>query len=368
MSETEGFLSLCIRKGVSFFSVAMPGCASVSGASLQASEGLRRNCFIYSPFESQGRRPTAIAASLDVNEIESLPDSTVYSAAPEAESDTPIYIKECATTFEEYADGLQPIIDYHKIHGGKTVYSRLITGISPGMDADKLFSRLRTLYPQATVFCFATPRDGVWIGATPELLLTRRGDEIESMALAGTRPAGTSGDWDSKNIEEQRMVTDFVVDVFRRHGLMVDPSSLCPVTLGAGPVEHLCTKIKSNDAARLSADGNETETLESLLQALSPTPALCGSTRDASLQLIHRYERHQRGCYGGYFGLINGDGDFNLYVNLRSVRYYGGGQYRLYCGGGITAHSTVADEWEETCRKSQVMLAALSEEGIQQKQ
>lgn len=213
------------------------------------------------------------------------------------------------------------------------------------IDPDMLFNQLCTAYPDAFVFFLSTPQLGSWIGASPELLLKRDGDKWETMALAGTRPAGTIGDWDEKNIQEQKIVTHYIKDIFQRHGLTLLKEE--SDTKQAGPVEHIHTRIKAISAPK---DG-----LTKLLTDLSPTPALCGMPKRESMEMIHTWEGGSRSLYGGFIGWYENPKNFSLYVNLRSA-LISPEEVRLYAGGGITWLSDPSKEWEETQRKLSTLL------------
>ena len=75
------------------------------------------------------------------------------------------------------------------------------------------------------------------MGASPEMLLSSSDGSLHTVALAGTRLAGTEEAWDVKNIEEQELVVDFIMSAME--GLAPEKGST--FTRVAGPVEHLCT-------------------------------------------------------------------------------------------------------------------------------
>lgn len=179
------------------------------------------------------------------------------------------------------------------------------------------------------------------------------------MALAGTRPRTNDASaqhpfnfnapaWDTKNIDEQQLVVDFITDCLGRHHLSPDVS--WRFTRTAGPVEHCCTSITAKTPHAID--------LGSLLRDLSPTPAVCGSDREEAVSIINRFESFDRQCYGGFFGPVKAADDFDLYVNLRSCRVYDDGA-ALFAGGGITLLSDPDDEWNETERKLSTLVAHL---------
>lgn len=338
----DGFLSLSLRKGVSFYAFRRPdGKDTVFGAARSWDRGMREGGFVIAPFDLESGEIRTVIPSLSYEEIASLPDCASAQESPECP------FPESSTTRCDHASAVRAVSGYHRKHGGKTVISRVIVSEDCIIDVDSLFDALCRLYADAAVFCFFTPESGLWIGASPELLLSQSGGRLNTMALAGTRVCGTNGAWDDKNLEEQSLVTDFIMDAM--DGLNPEKGNL--FTRQAGPVEHLCTRIVAEAV-------NESD-VEKLLRRLSPTPALCGSVRKESLRLIASCERHSRGYYGGFFGISREDG-FELYVNLRSMRLEGR-KAAVFVGGGITGMSVPEDEWTETCRKSQAVLRAISE-------
>ncbi|MBD5357228.1 MAG: hypothetical protein HDR88_09535 [Bacteroides sp.] len=234
---------------------------------------------------------------------------------------------------------------------GKIVAARAIVE-NQKIDPAATFAYLCRKYPDAFVFCFSTPLTGCWVGASPELLLEAHVATLKTMALAGTRRAHTPGEWDTKNIEEQQMVTDFIAEAFKKNNLPIVVGST--FTKCAGQIEHICTPISSP----IDLSGFSTSQLTNLLNDLSPTPALCGLPREIALRIISENEDFSRGFYGGFCGPYHAPGDFSFYVNLRSANIE---QDRVcvFVGGGITRMSDPELEWEETSLKSTTVMSAL---------
>lgn len=219
------------------------------------------------------------------------------------------------------------------------------------VDIAETFRELCRRYPDAFVFLFSTPESGTWMGATPETLLIRKGNQIESMALAGTRRAGTAGPWDEKNCKEQQVVTEHITSVFRDSGF--EPESDGPITRQAGGIEHQMTIVK----AKID-DEYGSNALNVLARRLSPTPAVCGMPTTEAMALIEANESFERAYYGGYCGPCEADGDFRLYVNLRSG-WFEPYRFCLMAGGGIMPESDADSEWEETERKMETLNKAI---------
>ena len=259
-----------------------------------------------------------------------------------------------STTRERHAAGIKHILE--KIGDGmldKCVLARVDVNRSLP-DAEAVFRALCDAYPSAFVFGFRTPETGTWIGASPELLLSKSGRTLTTMALAGTRPAGTCGEWDEKNREEQAIVRNYIAGILENHGceVKIHPTE----TAQAGPVEHIRNMITAimpcrNNTSSAGQKEDGLETAARVADSLSPTPALCGSPREEAFTAINEAEDFRRGCYGGCCGPVSEDGAaFDIYVNLRSMCIKDGVTC-LFAGGGIVAGSEPDSEWHETERK-----------------
>ena len=263
------------------------------------------------------------------------------------------------TTREDYEEEVCSIINALADNRGKTVAARTIR-INTHINLDSTFDNLCFAYPDAFVFIFSTSSTGTWIGASPELLLRKDGDFVSTMALAGTRPVSLiETEWDEKNLDEQAMVTDFITDTLSRHCGTVTSGKT--YTKKAGIIEHICTPISAfmpNSDLAEEYEDSFTNRLRLLLTELSPTPALCGSDRAQSLELIKRHEKFPREMYGGFCGPNDIEGTTAFFVNLRSAKV-SKDAVAIYAGGGITPLSCPDKEWQETEMKSKTIINQL---------
>jgi len=208
--------------------------------------------------------------------------------------------------------------------------------------AAHLFLRLVDEYPAAMVFMYFV-EDHLWIGATPETLLTIEGKNFETMALAGSRRTGGKYDWSRKEIEEQAYVERHIEKQLKKHNIEFKTKG--PDTIKAGPIEHLCTKFKGQF--------EESKFLD-VLNDLHPTPAVCGIPVEAAKEMIERMESHKRLDYTGFIGPVSKIKK-QLFVNLRSAMIVNHSLY-LFLGGGITKDSIPEEEWKETELKAETLL------------
>ena len=259
------------------------------------------------------------------------------------------------------------------IDGGiieKLVLSRSLK-VSHSTSPLQLFLTLIDRYASAFCYLWFHPKIGMWLGATPEILLQLQNDSFTTMSLAGTQIAvgREKPDWGRKELEEQAMVTEYIKKVLADK--VTDLKIFGLESVLAGNLWHLRTKI----TGRLSED------LKELIQAMHPTPAVCGLPLEEAKKFILQNEAHDRAYYTGYLGELNmlqeksrapnGKNIENrayrsllpmtaLYVNLRCMQLTLN-EAIIYVGGGITKDSNPEMEWEETVNKSLTMLKVLYE-------
>jgi isochorismate synthase len=217
------------------------------------------------------------------------------------------------------------------------------------------FERLIQVYPTTFSYCFFHPKIGFWMGATPEQLLKANGKVFETMALAGTQKASAENEiiWQQKEKDEQQYVTDFIVKKIKKVAATVDVTA--PYSVKAGSIWH----IKTDISGVLNVDS----TLEEVVGALHPTPAVCGLPKKKAQAFIVANENYDRDFYTGFLGELNSSSANNasssdLFVNLRSMQIKEN-KAILYMGCGITKESVPEKEWEESVNKSMTMKRVL---------
>ncbi|WP_010134914.1 isochorismate synthase [Ochrovirga pacifica] len=228
----------------------------------------------------------------------------------------------------------------------KVVVSRKETIKRANFNCVQSFKNLLAHYTNAYCYVWYHPKVGLWMGATPETLLKVHQQQFTTMALAGTLPyqGSINATWGAKELEEQKMVTDYIESHLKP---VVSDLSLSDVeTVKAGNLLHLRTKI--------SGSLDHCNSLKNIVDLLHPTPAVCGLPKEQSKAFILANENYNRSFYTGYLGVVNWNAKTELFVNLRCLNWVNN-LINLYVGGGITAQSIAEKEWEETQAKSQVM-------------
>lgn len=320
-------------------------CAGIGG--LDARRG-----FVIAPFCEDDTHPVVVIEG--GREFETaLPDPgddlpTVGMCSPDDESYRRVseaYASEFARFKEALTGGCFP----------KLVLARReeIPSVADFSAVDTFLKACRT-YPDAFVYLCRTPLTGMWLGSSPEILLSGDDARWQVVALAGTMAWGEGPlpeveAWSGKNRREQRCVADYIDGVLRGESIL--PQRSATRTVRAGRLVHLKTDFYFDKNPRLR--------IGRLLERLHPTPAVCGLPKEEARRFILREEVCGRGYYSGFVGWIDPERRTDLYVNLRCMEL-GGDCLRLYAGGGLLPESECGEEWRETENKLRTMKRVLT--------
>jgi isochorismate synthase len=256
----------------------------------------------------------------------------------------------------------------------KIVLSRLkATPLPPDFNPVLAFLALCRHYPHAFVSLINLPDGGVWLGASPEILLNINLEphraHLRTVALAGTQTRPENGAlqavrWSAKEVREQDLVSQYIRHFFESQPL--PPGSLSetgPRTVSAGNVVHRQSEFQVTLPPRQALKLGQT-----MLTALHPTSAVCGMPHQTALNFILQNEKHPRDFYSGFLGPVHWPAtphsdrrQTEIYVNLRCMQLFAE-RGLLYVGAGITSESDPQAEWGETDLKAQTLLNVL--EGV----
>jgi menaquinone-specific isochorismate synthase len=227
------------------------------------------------------------------------------------------------------------------------------------VNIDSALGFLRQKYAGCTIFLFEPSPYLAFYGATPELLVRVEGENVETMALAGSIRRGTNAVDDEalaqellddpKNRYEHALVADAVRE---RLATLTDSLSMAdePEILRLSNIQHLYTPIRGKLKA---ASG-----VLPLVAALHPTPAMGGVPQEQAMDYIANAEPVPRGWYASPVGWIDDQLDGAFAVAIRSAISQRERVW-LYAGAGIVADSEPQKEWDETALKFKPMLDAL---------
>jgi isochorismate synthase len=199
------------------------------------------------------------------------------------------------------------------------------------------------------------------VGASPELLVARRGEVLTCRPFAGSAPRSPDAEVDlangaaladsAKNLHEHQLVVDQM-----RTALQPLCSDLriasSPELSSTSEVWHLSTPItgRLRDSSTTALD---------LAIALHPTAAVAGVPTADAVDVIRSLEG-DRGFYAGAVGWCDGNGDGTWVVSIRCAELSADRRTaEARSGGGIVAESDPDDEVAETNTKFRTILTAL---------
>lgn len=253
--------------------------------------------------------------------------------------------------------------DLHKV-----VLARALRLVADApVDVRTIVSRLVAADPGANAYhvdltAAGSPYVGsALVGASPELLVARHGDQVTCRPFAGSAARSPEPDVDKANgaalaeSAKNRHEHELVVDAMRKalDPLCVDLQiPLTPQLSRTAALWHLSTPIKG----RLR---ETTTTAMDLALTLHPTPAVGGVPAHAAAELISDLEG-DRGFYAGATGWCDEHGDGRWVVSIRCAQLSADRRtVHAHAGGGIVAESDPDDEVAETTTKFTTILSAL---------
>jgi isochorismate synthase len=254
----------------------------------------------------------------------------------------------------------------------KVVLARALRLAANGpLDARTVLHRLVAADPAANGYLADLTAAGggysgtVLVGATPELLVARRGEQVVCAPFAGSAPRLPDPDADeasgaalaasTKNRHEHQLVVDAVRDALQPLCAELDIARE-PQLRKTDAVWHLSTTISGHLREKST-------TALDLAVALHPTPAVGGVPAADAANLIAELEG-DRGFYAGAVGWCDQRGDGRWVVSIRCAQLSADRRTaEAYSGGGIVAESDPDDEVDETTTKFTTILTAL---GVQQ--
>ncbi len=289
--------------------------------------------------------------------LASEPGETVPSSGATG-GDEPVELRLQATTSD--ADWMAKVVEMTtrmaEGHLEKAVLFReLALSSTATLDPGALYRRLLPTAPAGYVFCI----DG-FVGASPELLVSRIDDTVRAQPMAGTLPRSGDPKVDMGHAGEllrsDKLRHEHEVTILRAHDALLGWCSYLdaqpePQVVEAGAVLHLATLVEG----RLS---HPVPSVLDLVAALHPTPAVGGWPLEPALALIDELEGLDRDRVGGAVGWVDADGNGEFAVAIRSA-LLDGRSARLLAGVGIVADSDPQAELEETRAKFAAVLPYL---------
>jgi anthranilate synthase component 1 len=227
-----------------------------------------------------------------------------------------------------------------------------------------LYRSLRRTNPSPFMFFFNFGPFQV-IGASPEILVRLRGDEVTIRPIAGTRPRGATPE------EDRALEADLLADQKERaeHLMLLDlgRNDVGRVSkIGTvHPTEQFIIEryshvmhIVSNVVGEI-AEGQDA--LSALLAGL-PAGTVSGAPKVRAMEIIDELEPEKRGVYGGGVGYFAANGDMDMCIALRTAVLKDEVLY-IQAGGGVVYDSDPEAEFQETVNKSKAIRRAAADAG-----
>src|SRR5258706_652574 len=222
-----------------------------------------------------------------------------------------------------------------------------------------LYRALRSINPSPYMFYFDFG-DCQLVGASPEILVRREGDQVTLRPIAGTRKAGSTP---KKALEmEKELLADpkeraehlMLIDLGRNDVGRIAKIGSVKVTETMvverySHVMHMVSNVEGEVDSAL--------TPMELLRATFPAGTVTGAPKVRSMEIIDELETEKRGVYAGAAGYLGFNGNLDLAIAIRTG-VGAKGQLHVQAAAGIVADSVPASEWLETNNKARAVLAA----------
>ena len=201
--------------------------------------------------------------------------------------------------------------------------------------------------------------------SSPERLISFDGALAEARPIKGTRRRDPDSGIDAELKAEllasrkDRAENVMIVDLLRNDlSRVAEPGTVqVPVLCGLetyASVHHLTSVV----TGRLAAG----RTRGDLIAACFPGGSITGAPKIRAQEIIAEIEKVPRNIYCGSIGFLSFTGPLDLNIAIRTVLFHGG-QAHFQGGGGITAKSQPADEYEETLAKVNRIAASFEKRG-----
>ncbi|HEY4552180.1 MAG TPA: isochorismate synthase [Bacillaceae bacterium] len=298
--------------------------------------------------------PSAVPGVLEDNDLALLLDKAV--APHQKESNI---ISQEAVRPEEWKKAVADTVEVLKREElNKVVLARKTKlEFDRPVNPDTVLFNLATQQSNSYLFAFET-NESCFVGASPERLAKKMGQNVLSASLAGSIRRGTSQEedrqlgeellGDPKNRYEHQLVVSMIKDALKPHCDQLDmPQN--PELLKMPDIQHLFTPVRGKAKQETS--------LFDIVGDLHPTPAMGGVPTKAAMKVIRDKEGMDRGFYAAPLGWTDYRGNGEFMVAIRSGLLTGQEAY-LYAGCGVVADSDPESEFAETGIKFRPMLRA----------
>ncbi|RQW61484.1 isochorismate synthase [Vibrio viridaestus] len=264
-------------------------------------------------------------------------------------------------TGERYKQGVLDAIGlFSSTELSKVVLSRAIeVGTDEDIDQLRLLKNMLAINSTGYTFAASLENGNKMMGASPELLVARKGSNVISNPLAGSLPS--SDDVAVNSVRSEQLLNSgkdlyehgFVVEEVERvlnkycHSLY---TPMVPSVIKTKTMLHLSTVLEGQ------MNNPEISVLQ-LASELHPTPAVCGYPRQTAYKAIRDIEKYDRGYFTGMVGWCDSRGNGEWVVTIRCAEVQKRSM-KVFAGAGIVSQSQPQSELDETGAKMSTILSA----------
>lgn len=294
--------------------------------------------------------------------------STFHASAPlpEASLDEPLVLKVDKSD-DAFVDAVKRL-KAHIISGDifQVVPSRTFS--LPCPSPLRAYAHLKRSNPSPYMF-YLQDADFVIFGASPESALKydKASNQVEIYPIAGTRPRGKDAKGNILPDLDSRIELELRLDEKEKaeHLMLVDLARNDVARVSIPGTRHVKDLLKVDRYSHVMhlvsrVVGQLREDLDALhaYQACMNMGTLVGAPKVSAATLIREVEGKRRGSYGGAVGYINGNGDMDTCIVIRSAFVKGARAY-IQAGAGVVYDSDPQAEADETRGKAQAVISAI---------
>lgn len=223
----------------------------------------------------------------------------------------------------------------------------------------EMYEALRVVNPSPYMASIGA-KDFSVVSSSPELLLKKRGSELSTRPIGGTRPRGASTEEDlayekdllsdDKETNEHRTLVDLEKEDFERvctDGTVETNEFM--VIERYSHVMHLVSNVRGTAADNMSN--------AAIVKGVFPGGTITGAPKLRTMEIIEELEPAKRGLYTGSIGWFGFNGDFELNVVIRTA-YIKDGIAHIQAGAGLVADSVPKNEYLESLAKGKALWQA----------
>ena len=215
----------------------------------------------------------------------------------------------------------------------------------------ELYRSLRRLNPSPFLF-FLNFDNFALVGSSPEILVRVRKGMVTIRPIAGTRKRGATA------IEDKELADELLADPKERaeHLMLLDLARNDVGRVAETGTVNVTDQFTIEHYSHVMHIVSNVDSLDALFAGF-PAGTVSGAPKIRAMEIIDELETIRRGFYGGCVGYLDGSGDVDTCIALRTALVKDGKLY-MQAGGGVVADSDPEAEYQETINKSRAILRA----------